>query len=254
LLAAPAGTVLGVLGPNGAGKTTVVRVLTTLTRPDAGVARVAGMDVVAQPRAVQARIGVAAQDATVDGVLTGRQNLVMIGRLSGLGRSAARARSGELLKQFELAEAADREVKGYSGGMRRRLDLDEADELAPVRSAWEPAPERPNHRIARRGRLTASGCPSWRGPVCDGPASSAQRGWVSVAIAIDRMPRPMLPGPAARIAIDGRRSTPSAIERDAISSVRGHAGGERAARRRRDPIGQSGRVCLRPDDYFNASA
>ncbi len=122
-LAAPAGTVLGVLGPNGAGKTTAVRVLTTLTRPDAGVARVAGMDVVAHPRAVQARIGVAAQDATVDAVLTGRHNLVMIGQLSGLRRSAARARAGELLKQFELAEAADREVKGYSGGMRRRLDL-----------------------------------------------------------------------------------------------------------------------------------
>jgi ABC-2 type transport system ATP-binding protein len=122
-LAAPAGSVLGVLGPNGAGKTTVVRVLTTLTRPDAGVARVAGIDVVTQPRAVQARIGVAAQDATVDAVLTGRHNLVMIGRLSGLGRSAARARAGELLEQFDLADAADREVKGYSGGMRRRLDL-----------------------------------------------------------------------------------------------------------------------------------
>ena len=122
-LEAQAGTVLGLLGPNGAGKTTAVRILTTLSRPDAGVARVAGHDVLAEPAAVQRRIGVAAQDATVDEVLTGRQNLVMIGRLSGLARAAARARAGELLSQFGLTGAADRIVKGYSGGMRRRLDL-----------------------------------------------------------------------------------------------------------------------------------
>ena len=92
-LEAQAGTVLGVLGPNGAGKTTAVRILTTLSKPDCGEARVAGHDVVREPAAVQRMIGVAAQDATVDAVLTGRQNLVMIGRLCGLSRAGARARA-----------------------------------------------------------------------------------------------------------------------------------------------------------------
>jgi ABC-2 type transport system ATP-binding protein len=117
------GRILGVLGPNGAGKTTAVRVLTTLTVPDAGHARVAGFDVVAQADDVRRSIGVTAQAATVDEVLTGRQNLVMIGRLGGLHRRDARARAGELLDRFGLTDAADRPLKGYSGGMRRRLDL-----------------------------------------------------------------------------------------------------------------------------------
>ena len=111
------------LGPNGAGKTTAVRILTTLSRPDGGEARIAGHDVVREPTVVQRMIGVAAQDATVDEVLTGRQNLAMIRRLSGLSRTGARARSVELLAQFGLTEAGERVVKGYSGGMRRRLDL-----------------------------------------------------------------------------------------------------------------------------------
>lgn len=122
-LQVPAGAILGVLGPNGAGKTTAVRILTTLTIPDRGAARVAGYDVVSESTGVQRNIGVTAQDATLDGLLTGRQNLVMIGRLSGLRRADARARATELLEQFGLAEAADRVLKGYSGGMRRRLDL-----------------------------------------------------------------------------------------------------------------------------------
>jgi ABC-2 type transport system ATP-binding protein len=119
----PAGAILGVLGPNGAGKSTALRILTTLTLPDAGQARVAGHDVVGAPAEVQRNIGVTAQDATLDDVLTGRQNLVMVGRLSGLRRRDARARAAELLDQFGLADAADRVMKGYSGGMRRRLDL-----------------------------------------------------------------------------------------------------------------------------------
>src|SRR6476646_7895846 len=122
-LEVPRGAILGVLGPNGAGKTTAVRILTTLTRPDAGSARVAGHDVVREARDVQRRIGVTAQDATLDEVLSGRQNLVMIGRLSGLRRADARARAGELLRQFDLVDAADRLLREYSGGMRRRLDL-----------------------------------------------------------------------------------------------------------------------------------
>jgi ABC-2 type transport system ATP-binding protein len=119
----PAGTILGLLGPNGAGKTTAVRILTTLALPDGGRGRVAGFDVVRHPSEVRRRIGVAAQDATLDSLLTGRQNLVLVGELSDMGRRAARTRAAELLEHFELTEAADRVVKGYSGGMRRRLDL-----------------------------------------------------------------------------------------------------------------------------------
>jgi ABC-2 type transport system ATP-binding protein len=122
-LEVPAGSILGVLGPNGAGKTTAVRILTTLSIPDGGSARVAGHDVVSEAPAVQRNIGVTAQDATLDEVLSGRQNLVMIGRLSGLRRAEARARATQLLDRFDLTDAADRIVKGYSGGMRRRLDL-----------------------------------------------------------------------------------------------------------------------------------
>ena len=122
-LAAARGTALGVLGPNGAGKTTAVRILTTLAVPDGGAAHVAGFDVVREPAQVQRRIGVTGQDATLDELLTGRQNLVMIGRLGGLGRRQARARAAALLDQFELSDAADRMMKTYSGGMRRRLDL-----------------------------------------------------------------------------------------------------------------------------------
>ncbi len=119
----PAGSILGVLGPNGAGKTTAVRILTTLALPDGGRARVAGYDVVAEAPHVRRNIGVTAQDATLDEMLTGRQNLIMIGRLSGLRRAEARARTSELLEQFNLADAGGRILKGYSGGMRRRLDL-----------------------------------------------------------------------------------------------------------------------------------
>jgi ABC-2 type transport system ATP-binding protein len=122
-LEVPAGAILGVLGPNGAGKTTAVRILTTLSIPDSGSARVAGHDVVSDASAVQRNIGVTAQDATLDEVLTGRENLVMVGRLSGLRRAEARVRARELLDQFDLTDAADRVLKGYSGGMRRRLDL-----------------------------------------------------------------------------------------------------------------------------------
>ena len=117
------GSILGLLGPNGAGKTTAVRILTTLALPDAGRARVAGADVVGHPADVRRHIGVAAQDATLDGLLTGRQNRVLVGELSDMRRTASRQRATELLAQFELTDAADRMLKGYSGGMRRRLDL-----------------------------------------------------------------------------------------------------------------------------------
>jgi ABC-2 type transport system ATP-binding protein len=122
-LQVPAGSILGVLGPNGAGKTTAVRILTTLSLPDGGCARVAGHDVVGEAEAVRRKIGVTAQDATLDEVLSGRENLEMVGRLSGLRRVDASSRASELLAQFELVDAADRLAKTYSGGMRRRLDL-----------------------------------------------------------------------------------------------------------------------------------
>jgi ABC-2 type transport system ATP-binding protein len=117
------GSVLGLLGPNGAGKTTLVRVLTTLLKPDAGSAKVAGLDVVTQAALVRERIGLAGQYAAVDENLTGLENLTMVGRLYGSRRAAARARARELLERFDLVEAAGRPVKTYSGGMRRRLDL-----------------------------------------------------------------------------------------------------------------------------------
>jgi ABC-2 type transport system ATP-binding protein len=117
------GTVLCVLGPNGAGKTTAVRILTTLTRPDAGTATVAGIDVQRHPAEVRDKIGVAGQYAALDELLTGRENLEMIGRLYRVNAKDTRRRANELIEHFELTDAADRTVKTYSGGMRRRLDL-----------------------------------------------------------------------------------------------------------------------------------
>jgi daunorubicin resistance ABC transporter ATP-binding subunit len=117
------GGILGLLGPNGAGKTTAVRALATLLRPDSGHARVLGADVVRQAAEVRSRIGLTGQYAALDDYLTGRANLVLIGRLSRLSRSQARRRADELLGRFDLTQAAGRAVKTYSGGMRRRLDL-----------------------------------------------------------------------------------------------------------------------------------
>jgi ABC-2 type transport system ATP-binding protein len=122
-LDAPPGSVLGLLGPNGAGKTTAVRVLTTLLKPDAGTVRVTGLDVVRDAVELRSRIGLAGQYAAVDENLTGLENLVMVGRLYGERRAAAKQRGQELLERFDLVEAAKRPAKTYSGGMRRRLDL-----------------------------------------------------------------------------------------------------------------------------------
>src|SRR6266511_3111640 len=117
------GTVLGLLGPNGAGKTTTVRILATLLRPDAGHATVAGLDVVRQAQQIRRLIGLSGQYAAVDENLTGRENLWLFGRLYQLPSAEARRRANDLLEQFDLADAAERVVKTYSGGMRRRLDL-----------------------------------------------------------------------------------------------------------------------------------
>ncbi len=119
----PAGSVLGLLGPNGAGKTTCVRILTTLLKPDSGRAEVAGIDVLKDPEAARASIGLTGQYAAVDEFLTGRENLIMFGQLYRLSLRSAKSRAEELLERFDLTDAADRILKTYSGGMRRRLDL-----------------------------------------------------------------------------------------------------------------------------------
>jgi ABC-2 type transport system ATP-binding protein len=122
-LAVPAGTVTAVLGPNGAGKTTAVRILTTLSSADGGTATVAGFDVASQGTEVRRRIGLTAQEATVDGLLTGRENLVMLGELHHLGRAKAEERAEALLDDFSLTDSADRLARDYSGGIRCRFDL-----------------------------------------------------------------------------------------------------------------------------------
>src|SRR5205085_3411841 len=119
-LSVPAGTVLGLLGPNGAGKTTAVRILTTILTPDGGRAEILGFDVAQRPQEVRTRIGLAGQYAAVDENLTGRENLIMVGRLTHQPRAIVPGRAAELLDRFRLSEAGDRPVKTYSGGMRRR--------------------------------------------------------------------------------------------------------------------------------------
>jgi ABC-2 type transport system ATP-binding protein len=128
----PPGTVCGLLGPNGAGKTTAVRILTTLLQADGGRAEVAGIDVIAHPEEVRARIGLSGQEPAVDEILTARQNLVLFGRLNGMRTRAAARRAEELLTQFDLADTGTKSVKRFSGGMRRRLDLAVTLILAPA--------------------------------------------------------------------------------------------------------------------------
>jgi ABC-2 type transport system ATP-binding protein len=131
-LTVPPGTVHGLLGPNGAGKTTAVRILATLLRPDSGRAEIDGLDVRTRPADVRRRIGLVGQHAAVDELLDGRRNLVMFGRLLHLTPADARRRAGQLLERFDLLDAADRPVSGYSGGMRRRLDIAVGMILAPA--------------------------------------------------------------------------------------------------------------------------
>jgi daunorubicin/doxorubicin transport system ATP-binding protein len=130
-LAVRTGSVYGVLGPNGAGKTTTIRMLATLIRPDAGSARVLGHDIVSEADKVRSVVSLTGQLASVDEDLTGRENLILLGRLLGLGRAAAKERASELLEAFGLADAAGRLVKHYSGGMRRRLDISASIVVTP---------------------------------------------------------------------------------------------------------------------------
>jgi ABC-2 type transport system ATP-binding protein len=160
--AVPPGSILGLLGPNGSGKTTTVRILTTLLHPDAGQARVLGLDVVRQAQVVRERIGLAGQFAAVDENLTGRENLRLVGLLTHQPRRSIAARAAELLERFALADAADRTVRTYSGGMRRRLDLAAAlVHRPPVLFLDEPStgldPRTRNELWAIIGELVAEG-------------------------------------------------------------------------------------------------
>jgi ABC-2 type transport system ATP-binding protein len=145
----PTGSVLGLLGPNGAGKTTTVRILTTLLKPDSGRAFVAGHDVLADPQAVRRSIGLSGQYAAVDENLTGYENLWMVARLYGMNRSDSASRARELLRRFNLDDAADRPAKTYSGGMRRRLDLASALVAQPAVVVLDE----PTTGLDPRGRL-----------------------------------------------------------------------------------------------------
>lgn len=168
------GTVCGVLGPNGAGKTTAVRILATLSHPDAGHARIAGYDVVRDADQVRARIGLAGQYAAVDDKLTGRGNLRMFGRLYHLSRRQAHQRADELLERFGLMDAADRPVTGYSGGMRRRLDLITCLILRPdVLFLDEPTTGLDPAAAARSGTASARWWPT--APPCSSPPSTWTR-------------------------------------------------------------------------------
>ena len=152
----PAGTILGLLGPNGAGKTTAVRILTTLALPDARVGLVAGLDVVKQPHEVRRHIGVAAQDATLDQLLTGRQNLVLVGELSDMGRAESRARAEELLDRFELTFAADRVRQGLLGRHAAPARPGGVDDDAPAGAV----PRRADHGVGPGEPPAVSGTPS----------------------------------------------------------------------------------------------
>src|SRR6478736_6622692 len=156
----PQGTVLGLLGPNGAGKTTTVRMMTTLTTPTSGTARVAGHDVRTDPEAVRRSMGLTGQAATVDEMLTGRENLRLIGSLYGLGRPDVRRLSDELLERFSLTDAGNKVVKEYSGGMRRRLDLAVSLIAAPpVLFLEEPDQLADRIVVIDHGRVIAEGTP-----------------------------------------------------------------------------------------------
>jgi ABC-2 type transport system ATP-binding protein len=195
-----AGTVLGLLGHNGAGKTTAVRIFATLLRPDAGRATVHGHDVVHEPAAVRELIGLAGQQATLDDRLTGRENLVLLGRLQRLSRGTARARSAQLLARFELDDAADRVVGGYSGGMRRRLDL-AACLIVPRPVVFLDEPTTGLDPVSRAGMWTAI-----RGLVDDGAALLLTTQYLEEA---DRLADRITVLSAGRVVAEG---TPAALK------------------------------------------
>ena len=150
-LAVPAGAVYGVLGPNGAGKTTTIRMLATLLRPDGGSARVLGHDIVTEADTVRGLVSLTGQLASVDEDLTGRENLILMARLLGYARGAAKARADELLEAFGLADASAAQVKNYSGGMRRRLDIAASIVVTPAADVPRRADHRARPALAQPG-------------------------------------------------------------------------------------------------------
>jgi daunorubicin resistance ABC transporter ATP-binding subunit len=230
----PAGTVFGLLGPNGAGKTTAVRILATILAPDSGRAEVLGHDVVRDPEGVRLRIGLAGQYAAVDPNLTGRENLWLTGVLAQLSRAEANSRAGGLLERFDLAEAADRPVRTYSGGMRRRLDVAAAlVQRPPVVFLDEPTT---GLDLRSRGEL-------WdmiRELVADGATVLLTTQYLEEA---DRL--------ANRIAVvdDGRviaNDTPAALKRQLGSTVIEMGMGDEARARRGEEL-LAGRLPTRPE-------
>ncbi len=216
-----AGTVYGVLGPNGAGKTTTIRMLATLIDPTAGTARVLGHDVVAEADAVRSSVSLTGQFASVDEELTGRENLVLLGRLLGFAKREARVRATELLEAFGLAEAADRLVSTYSGGMRRRLDIAASIVVTPdllfldePTTGLDPAQPQPGvghragagrrrHHRAAHDAVPRGGRPARRPHRHHRPRPHHRRGHVGRAEGVGRVRRPA--GAAAPTPIAVRR-------------------------------------------------
>jgi ABC-2 type transport system ATP-binding protein len=170
-LSVPGGTVCALLGPNGAGKTTAVRILATLTKPDSGTAIVAGHDVTREPRRARELIGLAGQHAAVDDDLTGRENLFILGLMHHLGRSEARKRADTLLEQFGLADAGERLVKTWSGGMRRRLDVVASLIVSPRCCSWTSRPPASTRAAGPRSGPRYETWPARAPPSCSPPST-----------------------------------------------------------------------------------
>jgi ABC-2 type transport system ATP-binding protein len=173
-LEVPQGTVTALLGPNGAGKTTTVKVLTTLIKPDSGSAVINGVDVLDDPQSIRRMIGASGQYAAVDENLTGFENLMMVGKLYHLGSKVARQRASELIELFDLVESQNRPVKGYSGGMRRRIDLAGALVIKPPCS-FSMSPRRASTRAAASACGTSSRRSSLTAPPCCSRRSTSKR-------------------------------------------------------------------------------
>ena len=269
-LAVRTGSVYGVLGPNGAGKTTTIRMLATLIRPDAGSARVLGHDIVREADAVRAAVSLTGQLASVDEDLTGRENLILLGRLLGLGRPAAKERATELLEAFGIADAAGRLVKNYSGGMRRRLDIAASIVVTPRADVPRRADHRPGPALAqpgvghhprarRRGHddpalhpVPRGGRPARRRDRRDRPRQGDRRGNARPAEGVRRLRRPARAPARPRAAARGRAGCSSASSAPSRSSPTlprcrsTCADADRARRggRRAGPLGRADRRLL----------
>ena len=235
-LAVPEGAIYGVLGPNGAGKTTVIRMLATLIAPDAGTARVLGHDIRTEGDAVRGLVSLTGQLASVDEELTGRENLILLGRLLGLSRAASRTRADELLEAFGIAEASARLVKHYSGGMRRRLDIAASIVVTPAADVPRRADHGPRPALAQPGLgdrpgaagrrdddpalhpVPGGGRPARRRDRGDRPRPGHRRGHAGPAQGVGRHRRAARPAAGVRAPGRGRRPSSSAPSAPSSSS------------------------------------